>query len=191
MTRSEFMTCPPVIAAPTSLRDAIVWLGGEVKRRGDADLLLKLGAVQGLYRMYERTGDKGVLESLTTEVIVLVGSLVAGTTPVSEAEYLDRFTKRKTDLIYAQTLSRVAEDVTTADLINDFLSTLNNSENTRNNYRAALRRVLLKERELHHVKEGVAELVAVLDEILCESHTNHNINSAVRRFREYLQERYQ
>ena len=182
---NEFVAYP-VRQVPKDIRSALEALEGIVKEQNNADLLVKVGAIQGTYAAYERTGDIELLEQIVVDIVVLTGKLVPakpfGSNPKGP------FSGRN-DLIYMQSIPDDPEYFVIEDLIEDYLKDKGCEGNTYNSYRASHRNIF-KNKPASYQKHEFQALLNYLDEARENRNFNHNIRSAAGGFRVYLRRLY-
>lgn len=177
---------------PTDVKSAIEMLSVIIQQQNDKELLLKMGAVQGVYAVYERTGDVSILEHLIIDIIMLFKNTMSVNAEIPPLSYHDMFSERRTDLIYIQTSDTNESIVLAEELIEEFLDKLQSertgfSKNTRTTYASSLRRVI---KDMDTVPlNSFGELAHKIEESI-NNHPgyNHNIKSAANGFIKYLLE---
>ncbi len=177
----------PVRQVPEDIRSALEALEGIVKEQNNADLLVKVGAIQGTYAAYERTGEIELLEQIIVDIVVLLGRLVPAK-PFNSNPSGSLFEGR-TDLLYMQTIPDDPEYFVIEDLIEDYLKDKGCEGNTYNSYRASLRNIF-RNKPASYQKHEFQALLNYLDEVRENKNFNHNIRTAAGGFRIYLRRLY-
>lgn len=187
MLNENFIAIEP---KPTDVKSALEMLKTMVRARSNADLLLKMGEIQGAYAIYERTGDVKILEHIIVEIIKLFNNMLSPEKTTRKTSFFDTLTEKPTDLIYYKYEN--SDKISVETLIEDYLNNEQNkkerfSDNTRYNYETSLKKVfndmgiqVVTNEQLHHLKDNIKEHMKNHPEY------NHNIKSAVNGFIKYL-----
>ena len=170
MNNEQFIATKIMDPTPTDVKGAIALLSELIKQRKDSDLLIKIGAIQGAYAVYERTGDVSILEHLIIDIIMLFKNVTSQSCIPNDAV------------------------ISIDDLVEDFLNKLEIerdgiSSNTRKNYLASLRKIF-KDMSLQVVSQNrLRELATEIDNFV-KTHPeyNHNVKSAANGIVRYLRE---
>ena len=156
-------------------------LSESVKRRNDAELLLKMGGIRGAYAAYTQTGDVRILEHLIIDVILLLQAMMSDPVSVrglseSEAAAVNEPTV-STETLIDRFLTKQKEERATF------------SDNTRSSYASSLRK-LFKDMQVQAIPERMLRgFVFEIDRHL-NGHPeyNHNIKSAAAGLSKYILE---
>ena len=184
MITQHFITIEP---NPTTVKSAIDLLSTVIKQQKNEDLLLKVGAIQGAYAVYERTADVSILEHLIIDIILLFKDVVSPARATRVPASPDLFGEGRTDLLYMQPADSCMPTISTDTLIKNFLQTLTCSDNTRSNYLACLRK-LFKDMGVSEVRQNdFPELIKKIKSTIEDHHEyNHNIRSGANGLIKYL-----
>lgn len=184
MNKESFYTMKSV-SRPNDVKSAISLLSDLVRKTNDADLLLRVGAIQGTYAVYERTNDTTLLEQLIVDIVLLLQDMVNN----SAADfYFDKESplNRSTDLIYTKTDIR-EDTIPIEKLIAKFTITKKFESATKSIYTSALNTVC---RALGITSVSISELnslsLRIVDHVQAHPEYNRNTRSAANGFVKFL-----
>ena len=184
MNNESFLTIKQV-SQPKDAKEAIQLLADLIRKRNDPDLLLRVGAIQGTYAVYERTHDTALLEQVVIDTVLLMRDVTCNVFSVP-SHGIGNFTFPKNDLIYAMPASQPETELV-ENLIRAFVET-KKSEATRKIYTYALKTLCFD--GLDQGEVAMNELNEFAD--LIENHLkrtpdyNHNVRGAANGFIKYL-----
>lgn len=179
MSNNEFL---PAVTHPTTVKAALVELASIVQKQNKPALLLKVGALQGSYAIYERTKDASILEQIIMDIIALFKEFFPLFSSMSPHPDL----LHKPDLIYAQPSNAAKASILVSSLIDDFLKALkekrpNVSENTQSCYGSSLRKIFGDMGVQAIPMDGLLDLATAIENHLKQHpEYNHNVVSAAR-----------
>lgn len=191
VVNNEFVALKSV-KLPVNVDDAIAMLGNIAAANKDADLILKVGEIKGIYTVYQKTGDAALLEQIIVEIATIVVKASPATassvwrSPSSDPN--SPFYGR-TDLIYAVGREPADKEIVIEDLIKECLDKKGYKDNAYANYRAGLRKIFANSPKTFPETE-IQAIVNILKEAKENPDYNHNLKSAANRMIKHINEFY-
>ena len=184
MNNESFLTIKQV-SQPQDAKGAIQLLGDMVRKTNDPDLLLRAGAINGTYSVYERTHDAALLEQVLLDIVLLMRDVTGNGFSVP-SHGIGNFTFPKNDLIYAVSTAKPETELV-EDLIKGFVGTKEKAS-TRKIYTSALKTLCFDGLDQGEVAMNELNEFAdrIEEQLRRHPEYNHNVRGAANGFIKYL-----